>query len=181
MQVETKHSSLPETEHFPKPFSWNYSVKEMVLSKGKLGQCFSRIYKYAPEFNSWAFLKTGKAHLALFTFASAYSYLCRDVEYFSKSIMVHSIFFFVWEWKKSSFAAEYHIKHIRAVPIQHPIPKLQCLLFSRNSLGKKFNVFVHRISAENSFEIVFSIKKLSAFPLKSGTDSKWQFFSSVLL
>lgn len=58
-----KLSMLPSLLH-------SYSVKETVLSKGKLGQCFSRSYKFALEFNPWAFLSMGKAHVALFAFAS---------------------------------------------------------------------------------------------------------------
>lgn len=181
MQVKIKYSSLPETEYFLKPFSQNCSIKEMVLSKGKLGQCFSRSYKYTLEFNSWAFLNIGEAHLALFTFASTHPYLCRDVEYFSKSTMVHCIFFSCACGRKAHLQQNILLKLIGAVPIQHPIPKLQCLFFSRNSLGKKNQHFCSQNFSWKFFWDSLFHQKAVSFPTEVWNRFKVTIFSSVLL
>lgn len=153
----------------------------MVFSKGKPGQCFSMSYKYTLEFNFWDFLNMGKAHLALFIFAPVHSYLCRDVEYFSKSTMMHSIFFSCVCGRKAYLQQNIILKHVRAVPIQHPIPKMQCLLFSRNSLGKKNQHFCSQNFSWKFFWGSLFYQKAVSFPTEVWNRFKVTFFSSVLL
>lgn len=90
---------------------------------------------------------------------------------------MHTTFFLVREWQKSSSSEEYHIKVLQRSPYNTPNSQAAVPPFSRNSLGK-VNVFFHKISA---FQIVFSVKKLSVFSTNVWNRFKVTFFSSVLL